>query len=124
MQKQSVIILGHGSKSKDAIDDFNYVVETTKEKSRNTNVFGAHMELADPSLEEVVKEISKDGGNKVVILPYFLFNGNHIKEDIPEKIKVLKKQYPNLEISFGTPIGKEPMMAELMLKKVQESTLA
>ncbi len=120
MQKQSVIILGHGSKSKDAIEDFNYVVEITKNKSDHHNVFGAHMEMAKPSLEDIVETIYQQGGVEIIIIPYFLFNGNHIKQDIPAKIDVLKVKYPQLKIRFGTPIGKEPLMAELILKKVKE----
>ncbi|MDA3892511.1 MAG: CbiX/SirB N-terminal domain-containing protein [Salinivirgaceae bacterium] len=118
--QQSVIILGHGSKSKDAIEDFNYVVESTKVKSGIEQVYGAHMELAEPSLENVVSELYSSGQTKLVILPYFLFNGNHIKEDIPTIIKRLEEKYRGLEIVFGSPIGKEPMMADIMMKKVQE----
>ncbi|TLX77013.1 hypothetical protein E9993_04825 [Labilibacter sediminis] len=120
MQKQSVIILGHGSKSAHAIEDFNYVVNILKQKMDHPFVFGAHMEMAQPSLEEVVENMNNEGVEKVTILPYFLFNGNHIKEDIPEKIELLEKAYPGINFSFGTPIGKEPMMADIMLKKVLE----
>ena len=120
MKKHSVIVLGHGSKSDEAIEDFNYVVQTMREKTGNDNVFAAHMEMASPSLEEVVSEISTQEPAKVIILPYFLYNGNHIKKDIPSKIEILKEQYPNIEFVFGTPIGKEPLMAEIMLKKVNQ----
>lgn len=120
MQKQAVIILGHGSKSSQAIDDFNYVVDLLKQKMDNEFVFGAHMEMAQPSLEDVVKNLDGRDVGKVIILPYFLFNGNHIKEDIPEKIEALKNLYLTMSFEFGTPIGKEPLMADIMLKKVQE----
>ncbi len=117
MQKQSIIILGHGSKSQEAVDDFNFVVDTLRTKTSGQNVFGAHMELAQPSLEEVVKNINPAEGSRIVVLPYFLFNGNHIKEDIPEKLVVLQKQYPQAEFVFGSPIGKEPMMADILLQQ-------
>ncbi len=120
MQKQSVIILGHGSRSKQAKEDFDYVVELLKEKIQNEHVYGAHMELTIPSLEDVVEKISQFPIEKVSIIPYFLFNGNHIKIDIPEKIEALKKIYPQLTFQFGSPIGKEPLMAEIMYKKLQE----
>ncbi len=120
MQNQSVILLGHGSKSAEAIDDFNYVVETIKEKSGNPLVYGAHMELAEPSLENLVSELHARGQNKFMIVPYFLFNGNHIKKDIPEIIAQLESKYADLDIIFGTPIGKDPMMADLILKKIQD----
>ncbi len=120
MKRQSIVLLGHGSKSKDAIEDFNFVVENMRSKLVDAIVYGAHMEMATPSLQEVVSHIQETGGNQILILPYFLFNGNHIKQDIPEIIEGLTQQHPDLDIRMGSPIGKEPMMADLMLKKVEE----
>jgi sirohydrochlorin cobaltochelatase len=121
MQEQAVIILGHGSKSVDAIEDFNYIVETFREVSGYGNVFGAHMELVSPSLEEVVSEIERSGDSgQVVIIPYFLYNGNHIKKDIPDKIESLQGQYPHLDIRLGAPIGKEDRMIDLLIQKLKE----
>ncbi len=120
MQKQSVIILGHGSRSIQAKEDFNYVVDLLKEKMNNEHVYGAHMELTEPSLEDVVEKLSHFPIEKVYIIPYFLFNGNHIKIDIPEKIEALKKLYPQMSFFFGSPIGQEPLMADIMLKKIKE----
>ncbi len=118
MQKESVIILGHGSKSADAISDFNYIVELTRQKSGNNHVYGAHMELAEPSLEDTIAKVNNLGITRIVILPYFLYNGNHIKEDIPAIISSIQKEYPHMELYFGTPIGKEELMAELMVRKI------
>lgn len=120
MQKQAVVILGHGSKSLLAKEDFDYIVELVQQKMSTSVVLGAHMEMASPSLEEVVSQLSEDKVVQVVVLPYFLFNGNHILEDIPEKIQVLQLQYPNIHFKFGSPIGKEPLMAEIMHQKVKE----
>ncbi len=121
MQKQSIILLGHGSKSKDALEDFNFIVDAVKKQANDKNVFGAHMELASPSLEDVVSFLTEEERKDVVIVPYFLFNGNHIKKDIPEKIETLKKEYPGANIELATPIGKEPLMAEILLKKVNNT---
>ncbi|WP_159517254.1 sirohydrochlorin chelatase [Sunxiuqinia indica] len=120
MQKQAVIIVGHGSKSNQAVEDFNFIVKLLKEKLDERTVYGAHMELASPSLEEVVGEIAHSDINKVLVIPYFLFNGNHIKQDIPDILTQLKEKYPHLDFHFSKPIGREPLMAEIMYRKVQE----
>lgn len=121
MEKQAVIILGHGSKSNDAIEDFDFIVQATREALNNEGVYGAHMELAEPSLENLVKKISNNRDvNKLAIVPYFLFNGNHIKKDIPAKIEKLKEQFPHIQFKLASPIGKELLMVDLLKKKVGE----
>lgn len=120
MQEKNVILLGHGSKSKEAIDDFNFIVEAVKSKLGAKNVLGAHMELASPSLQDAVAQLYGLGERDVAIVPYFLYNGNHIKEDIPQIIDELKVQYPDLSIAFGRPIGKDISMADVIMKQVEE----
>ncbi len=122
MQKQAIVILGHGSKSSQAVEDFNFIVESLKSRMDNEMVYGAHMELASPSLEEVVNEIAEQSVTEVVVIPYFLFNGNHIKQDIPEILEQLGQKYPNLKFLFGKPIGREPLMVDIIYQKVKEVT--
>jgi sirohydrochlorin cobaltochelatase len=117
---KAVVLLGHGSKSQEAKEDFEFIVKLTQEKLAIDNVFGAHMEIAEPSLEDVISKISETELNRVIIIPYFLYKGNHIKFDIPKKIAKLEQMYPNLSFEFGTPIGKDPFMADLLAKKVMQ----
>lgn len=121
MNKQlAVVILGHGSKSADAIEDFNFIVKKTKEKLGLEHVYGAHMELAKPSFEELISELYSKELRNIVILPYFLFKGYHIKKDIPQRIERLKNKYNDLKITVETHIGKEPLLADILAKKVTE----
>ncbi|MCL3781219.1 cobalamin biosynthesis protein CbiX [Prolixibacteraceae bacterium JC049] len=119
MTKQSIILLGHGSRSEEARNDFNFIIETMREKAPEKNIYGAHMELASPSLQEVVAELHAQNITDIFILPYFLYNGNHIKIDIPEIIEELKAKYPEMQFELGQPIGKNPAMADIILQQVQ-----
>ncbi len=118
MQNTNLIILGHGSKSKDAIADFNFIVNTVQQKGIYKTTSGAHMEIASPSLEDVVKELYEAGERNFVVFPYFLFNGMHIKHDIPEILENLKKEYADITFDFTAPIGQDPLMADLIVSKV------
>lgn len=119
MTKQSIILLGHGSRSEEARNDFNFIIETMRLKATHLNIYGAHMELASPSLQEVVATLYRQGVKKVFILPYFLYNGNHIKIDIPEMIEELSQKYKGMQFDLGEPIGKNPAMADIILGQIR-----
>ena len=121
MQNTNLIVLGHGSKSKAAIDDFNFIVDTVKSKSTFKHVMGAHMEMAKPSLQEVIHTLVSDGERHFVVFPYFLFNGVHIREDIPSILADLRVKYADITIDFAKPIGQEPQMADIILSKIAQS---
>ena len=120
MEEKSLIILGHGSRSNDAQAEFNFIVDTVKSNVAFKDVAGAYMEISKPSLEETVEMLYKSGSRNIIILPYFLFTGIHIKEDIPHILENLKNKFENLQLTLGTPFGKEPLIADILVKKANQ----
>ena len=53
----------------------------------------------------------------IIIAPYFLYEGMHIKHDIPEIIGALSEKYREIRFTIARPIGFEPVMAEIILKR-------
>ena len=119
--KTALLIVGHGSKSLDAVNAFEKLVAFIKEKKRYEIVTGAHMELAEPGITETVDEIAKQDPEMIVIAPYFLYEGMHIKKDIPEMIEEMRIKYPGIKFKFAKPIGFEPMLADIILKRAAEA---
>lgn len=118
---EAILIVGHGSRSNDAKKEFEKIIEIVNKKSGKI-VKGAHMELAEPNIPTAIKEIvSKDENISLIkIVPYFLFSGIHIKEDIPEIIEELKIEYPNIDFKMGTAFGAEEMIGDLLIRKINE----
>jgi len=118
--KKAVLIVSHGSRSKDAVAEFHQVVEAVSGRYKTTEVKGAFMELSQPDIPTVVKELSEGGITEIAVIPYFLFMGNHIKQDIPEILEEQKALYPHLNFKFGRPIGFEPLLGDILIKRIEE----
>lgn len=86
-----------------------------------TRVYGAHMELAEPSIEHTVAELWAQGVRNFLIIPYFLYHGNHIKHDIPEILSQLQASYPGMSYTMGQHIGEEPLMADIIIKRITQA---
>lgn len=117
--KTGVVVLGHGSRAEDARSVFNKIVEMIEDKVDYEIVKGASMELAEPSLEQVIDQIANEV-NKISIIPLFLFPGVHIQEDIPELIEELEEEYPEVEFKFGKNIGADEKIADIMVERIEE----
>lgn len=120
MKDKSLLIVGHGSKSPEAQEIFSNMTELVASKGEYKTVRGAHMELAKPSIEDVVAEMNADGITEVIVVPYFLYKGIHIKEDIPEILEKLSNEYTNMTFKMADPIGYEPLLADILLKRASE----
>lgn len=120
--EKALIILSHGSRSSEFQESFGQIVEMVRNKRKDLLVYGANMELCSPTIGEVVMKAVAENNNlkKIAIAPYFLFEGIHIKEDIPEIIKRLEGEYKNIEFSFGKPLGVDPSLADLLIKRAED----
>lgn len=117
---RGLLVVGHGSRSADAVEVFRRIVDEVRKKSSFKFVEGAHMELAEPGIEEMVKLLAGKNVKEITIAPYFLYEGVHLKKDIPEIVARLVSEYPDIEFRMAKPIGFEPLMADLLLKRVSE----
>ena len=120
--KKFLLIVGHGSRSEDAVKVFNQLVEEVRKKGIYDHVDGAHMEMTKPGIKEMAGELAEKKPDMIIIAPYFLYEGIHIKKDIPEIISELTLTYPEIEFKMARPIGFEPCLADIILNRAEEAS--
>ena len=120
-RKKAALIVGHGSRSQEAVAQFNQVVDRVRLNAGFSVVMGAHMELAEPDIPTVIKELADAAITDIVVVPYFLFMGNHIKKDIPDILNEQRLLYPHITFKLGNPIGFEPLVADILIKRATEA---
>ena len=119
MKQQALLIIDHGSRAKLATDEFDELVDLVRQQGTYPCVKGAHMEIKEPSIETAIAELYNDGFRDVVVVPYFLFSGNHSKIDIPDLVERTKGQFPDVSYRFGKPICVDALMVDIILKRAE-----
>lgn len=114
LEKTGIIILGHGSKLKEANNTLRDVTKQIKRQGPDL-IEPAYLQLHKPALHASVKKIIKKGCRKVIIVPFFLFMGNHVKRDIPREIKNEERAYPGVEFVYAKNIGGDPRIGEIVI---------
>ena len=104
MNNKAIVLVDHGSRNPRAHVQFESLYVDLKEKSLGVSLFFAHMEIADPLLEDVLREISSSY-EIIEVLPLFLFAGKHIQKDIPEIINRVSEIHQEVEIKLSKPLG-------------------
>jgi sirohydrochlorin ferrochelatase len=117
---RALIVLGHGSRSADATAQFLQVIELLKGQRPGDAVLPAFMELASPTVPDAVAEALRLGATELVVVPCFLFQGNHIKRDIPELLDAVRAEHPGLTVRYARPIGPDPRIADILNDRVHE----
>ncbi|MDX9787517.1 MAG: precorrin-8X methylmutase [Desulfobacterales bacterium] len=117
----AVMLLGHGSRVPGADESMLRVADTLKKTGRYHQVETCNMSRLGPHFEEVFEKCVHHGARSVLLLPYFLNQGLHMKLDIPEKMQTAVQQYPHVKLVFGKNLGYDPLLVRLVEKRIAES---
>ncbi len=114
-----ILVIGHGSRASGTKEIFENVVSALDKKLGDSVVEGCFMELSTPLIPETIDRMYEKGVRNITVLPYFLFPGIHILEDIPEILKEKKEKYGDIEISMANPIGYDDKLVEILKERVE-----
>ena len=112
--------MGHGSRSPEAKAQFLQIIDALKRQYDTTLVLPSFMELAEPRLQAAMLQAVESGAQEVLVIPCFLFQGMHIKDDIPAMLDALASTHPGVTVRFGRPIGPDPRIADILVDRVKE----
>ena len=102
-----LIIAAHGSRKKASNDELAILAGRLKTRlsDRFDRVAHAFLQLAEPLLEDTLNEMAAKGDVRVVVFPFFIGAGSHIKEDIPRLVEDARQRYPDADIVLTRHLG-------------------
>lgn len=114
-----VLLIGHGSSDKNARNAFVYTVNTLKPFYRNVNF--CFLELDEPAIEEGIKNIILHHGPKIIlVMPYFLHKGAHIKHDVIRDVDAAVEKYKFKNVFMTRHLGVHEKLVDLVIERAKE----
>jgi len=117
---KGVLILAHGSREKKTELTLQAIVDLVRKELKIENMEFAFLQFSQKSLKEGLLSLVNMGINDIILIPYFLFDGVHIREDIPGEIDDFRKEYPDVKVTFGRTLGADPRLAAILADRVRE----
>ena len=118
MDTTGMIVLGHGSRRREVGEAFTAMVERVARRMPGMTVLPAFFSLGEPTLADQVRRLASGGCSRIVIMQYFLYNGVHIEQDIPEMIAELRREMPGLEFVVQPTLQDDPAMERLIADRL------
>lgn len=109
-----IIILSHGSRLKKANASLGKIVKAAKKSTGLDIIVPAYLQFCRPDLAESVKSLIGQKCKSIIIIPFFLFNGNHVTRDIPDIIKEEKAKYPDVRFVYTKNLGNDLRIADIV----------
>ncbi len=118
--RRAVILIGHGSRAAGADDDMEKIAAGLRAKLGGI-VATCRMSGRGIPFDEAFDQCVRQGAKSVIVLPYFLHFGVHLREDIPEILRENGRKHPDVRLVLGKHLGYDDVLITLVAKRIGES---
>lgn len=108
MSDQAIILFAHGARDPDWAAPFGIIKQQLQAARPDTQVELAFQDFMTPTLEAAVAQSVARGARRIVLVPLFMAQGGHLKQDLPLLVGKIRAQHPQLELRVMPAIGEAP----------------
>lgn len=119
-KETGIVSFAPGNRGEDANLGVSDLAQQVRDAGPYRVVFAASLELAQPDLNAAVAQAVEACLCRIIIIPYFVTEGTHLRRDLPKLVEPLRKKYPALGIDIGQSLGGHPLMPSIILGRVRE----
>jgi sirohydrochlorin cobaltochelatase len=101
----AIVLFAHGAREAQWAEPFRKIQGMVREKKPGVHVELAFLELMQPTLDEAVSGLAAHGIKNISVIPLFLAQGGHLKEDLPRKLTEIRRRHPGISFRISPPIG-------------------
>lgn len=118
--RTALLLIAHGSRHAEANADLHHLAECLRGGSY-APVVASFLELAEPTITEAGRRCVADGAECVVLLPYFLSAGVHVRCDLQAHRDALASAHPGVAFHLAEPLGRHPLLTEIVIQRAREA---
>jgi sirohydrochlorin ferrochelatase len=119
--KTALLLMAHGSRQPEANDDLHQLAARLQEQHAFAMVESSFLELAQPSILEAALHCVEQGAHRIVMLPYFLSAGVHVRRDLTGLRDDLAARFPDIDFCLAEPLGQHPLLLEVVAARAREA---
>jgi sirohydrochlorin cobaltochelatase len=101
MTRPSILLCGHGSRDREAGEEFSRVAAALARRLPEHRVAAAYLEFARPTIREGLDRLRDEGAMALLAVPCMLFAAGHVKNDLPSELNSFAADNPELGIAFA-----------------------
>jgi sirohydrochlorin ferrochelatase len=121
--RTALLLIAHGSRQEEANADLYHVVAEMRGRGRYPIVEASFLELAEPDIEQGGARCVDQGADRVVLVPYFLSAGVHVRRDLAEACRRLRARHPQVVFRLAEPLGRHPLLVEVVADRARQADM-
>ncbi|MBP1752402.1 MAG: cbiX [Geobacteraceae bacterium] len=119
--KTAILLMAHGSRIPEANNAVSEIASMVKEMAGFDIVEISFRENYSPDIQKGIDACVERGAARILLVPYFLYLGAHVLQDLPEEIEEARQRHPGVEMMMGKPLGVHRKLAEIVAERITEA---
>jgi sirohydrochlorin ferrochelatase len=116
----ALLLIAHGSREPEANADLHHVAASLRRRGHAV-VEASFLELAEPDIDAGGARCAALGARRVVLLPYFLSAGVHVRRDLTAARDRMAARFPGVEFRLAEPLGRHPLLLEVVEERARDA---
>jgi sirohydrochlorin cobaltochelatase len=112
--KRGIVLFAHGARDPEWALPVQRLAGLVAARDAGARVETAFLEHMTPPLEQAVDRLLRDGVHDITVVPVFIAQGGHLKQDLPRIVAAIRDLHPQLMIRLAPPIGENAAVLEAM----------
>jgi sirohydrochlorin ferrochelatase len=117
----AILLVDHGSRRAESNALLHDAARRFRQYSGYTIVEPAHMELAQPSIQQAFDTCVTLGAHRIIVFPWFLSPGRHWTEDIPQLVREAALRHSHILWTVTPPFGIHPGLFTAVSDRISTS---
>jgi sirohydrochlorin ferrochelatase len=119
--RTALLLVAHGSRQPEANADLHHLVAELRRQAHYGIVVASFLELAEPDIEAGGAACVAQGAEQVLLVPYFLSAGVHVRRDLTEAQRRLAERFPGVRFRLAEPLGRHPLLVQVVAERAREA---
>lgn len=114
----AALLIAHGSRRAEANADLVKLADMVRATNRFGIVEIAYLELAEPDIPTGAANCISQGAKRILMMPYFLSAGVHVRNDLTEFQQQFQEQYPGVTVEVCEHLGLHPKLVDVVIERL------
>jgi sirohydrochlorin cobaltochelatase len=103
--KSALILFAHGARDPEWAAPLHKLRDKVAAQRPNLVVAVAFLEFMAPLLPEAIEALVARDCRQISIVPVFLAQGGHLKNDVPRMLETIRKRFPDVTLDLWPALG-------------------
>jgi sirohydrochlorin cobaltochelatase len=111
---RGIVLFAHGARDPEWALSLRRLAQLTSAGDPAVSVQTAFLEHLEPTLEQAVENLLASGVADVTVVPVFIAQGGHLKQDLPKIVDAIRSSHPQLVLRLAPPVGENEAVLNAM----------